>query len=297
MPEKNISYLSDHLGTYMDLCIAKLSEHGAYLAKAPSQSSSDAVKEQDDIVLLPNNQLPEGSKTGDVLHVFLYKDSDDRLIATRETPALTLGEVGVLTVADTTSIGAFLSWGLKKDLMLPFKEMVVRVKPGDQVLVALYLDKSERLCATAHVYDYLSSDSPYEKGDHVTGRVYEILDNFGAYIAVDDRYHAMIPRQNLTKTLHPGDTVQARVVRVTEDGKLTLSLQETIRKQMRTDADVIFERLTQSGGTLPFHDKTEPAIINREFGMSKAAFKRALGRLKKEGRIEILPNEIRIKEK
>ena len=198
-------------------------------------------------------------------------------------------------VKDVTKIGAFLDWGLAKDLLLPFKEQTSRVHVGDQVLVALYVDKSDRLCATMKVYDYLSCDSPYEKGAHVTGRIYEILDSFGAFVAVDDRYSALIPHNEMTRELHVAEMVEARVKEATPEGKLTLSLQEKVKVQMGKDAERIFERLEKEGGFLPFHDKTSPEIIKREFQISKAAFKRAIGRLLKEKKIELTSNGIQIR--
>lgn len=202
----------------------------------------------------------------------MYKDSEDRLIATTQRPYLSLGETAVLEVKDVTGIGAFLDWGLAKDLLLPFKEQTKKVHLGERVLVALYIDKSSRLCATMKVYDYLSCDSPYQKGDHVEGLIYEILDSFGAFVAVDNQYSALIPHNEMTRELHIGDVVKARIKEVTEEGKLTLSLQEKTKVQMGKDAELIYERLQKEGGFLPFHDKTSPEIIKREFKISKAAF-------------------------
>ncbi len=258
---------------------AKLkSEHGMYL-------SSYQMPELE--VLLPNSSLNPGVKIGDILEVFLYRDSEDRLIATTTIPKVTLGEVGKLTVKDVTGIGAFLDWGLMKDLMLPFREMTKRVKVGDEVVVALYLDKSERLCATMKVYSYLKNGSPYTVGDHVTGTVYEITDSFGAFVAVEDQYSALIPRNEMNQTLEVGDVVHARIKAVTKEGKLTLSLGEKAYKQMSVDGEKILQRLKEEGGFLPFHDKTNAEMIKREFGMSKNAFKRAIGGLYKNGTIKL----------
>ena len=133
--------------------------------------------------MLPRSQVPEGVREGDELEVFLYKDSEDRMIATRRKPKLMLHQVGYLTVLQVGRIGAFLDWGLDKDLLLPFHEQPrERVKEGQEVLVAVYLDKSERLCATMNVYPYLSKESPYRTGDQVTGIVYETSRNFGAFV-------------------------------------------------------------------------------------------------------------------
>ncbi len=246
-------------------------------------------------ILLPNNQVPEGIQTGDAIEVFLYKDSEDRLIATTSVPYVTLYETAPLQVTDVTNIGAFLNWGLAKDLFLPFKEQTKRVHMGDTVLVALYIDKSDRLCATMHVYDYLYNDSGYQKGDNVHGRVYEIIDAFGVFVAVDDKYSALIPHNEMTRDLHVGDEIDARVKDITEDGKLTLSLQQKLKVQMGMDTEQILTRLEAAGGFLPFHDKTSPEIIKREFQISKAAFKRAIGRLMKKKKIEINEDGIRLK--
>ena len=186
-------YLSDHIGTMQELTVTRLTDHGAYLA-GPSPVEGDEV-------LLPTNQLTQDITKGSSVTAFLYKDSEDRLIATRETPRLVLGEVALLHVIDVTNIGAFLNWGLKKDLFLPFKEQTKRVRPGDDVLVSLYIDKSERLCATMHVYDYLRTDSSYQKNDHVHGRIYEITESFGAFVAVEDCFSALIPRSEMNRVL------------------------------------------------------------------------------------------------
>ncbi len=271
------------LGTFTRLHVIKKTKYGVVL-------SSGKLPQLE--VLLPNNQVRPETETGDFYEVFLYKDSEDRLIATTQQPYLSLGELAVLTVKDVTNIGAFLDWGLAKDLFLPFKEQTTKLHAGDSVLVTLYIDKSERLCATMHVYNLLSTESNYKKGDHVHGRIYEILDSFGAFVAVDDRYSALIPHNEMTRELHVLDEIDARIKDITPEGKLTLSLQEKINQQMGKDAELIYGRLEQAGGFLPFHDKSSPEIIKREFQMSKAAFKRAIGRLLKEKKIKQTENGI-----
>lgn len=271
------------LGTFTRLHVIRETKYGVVL-------SSGKIPRLE--VLLPNNQVRPNTETGDFYEVFLYKDSEDRLIATTQQPYLTLGELATLTVKDVTNIGAFLDWGLAKDLFLPFKEQTTKLHTGDTVLVTLYIDKSERLCATMRVYHLLSTESDYKKGDHVHGRIYEILDSFGAFVAVDDQYSALIPHNEMTRELHVLDEIDARIKDITPEGKLTLSLQEKIRQQMGKDAELIYRRLEQAGGFLPFHDKSSPEIIKREFQMSKAAFKRAIGRLLKEKKIKQTENGI-----
>lgn len=274
------------LGRTSRLYVVKETKNGVYLGSYEYPELR---------VLLPNNQVPEGIQKGDILTVFLYKDSEDRLIATTAVPLISLGQVARLTVTDVTKIGAFLDWGLAKDLFLPFKEQTHRVKKGEEVLAALYIDKSSRLCATMHLYDYLISGGEFEVEDHVNGTVYEITDSFGVFVAVEDRYSALIPHNEMTRQFQVGERIQARIKEIREDGKLTLSLHEKKQVQMGTDAAVIFERLEADGGFLPFHDKTSPEILKREFKMSKNAFKRAVGRLLKENKIELEPNGIRLK--
>lgn len=266
------------LGKRSTLSIINQTKHGVYLGS----EGNPELK-----VLLPSNQTPENVKIGDKLEVFLYKDSEDRLIATTTKPYITLAQTALLQVKDVTPIGAFLDWGLQKDLLLPFKEQTKRVRINDELLVALYIDKSSRLCATMHVYDYLSCDSPYQKGDHVQGLVYDILDAFGVFVAVNNRYSALIPHNEMTREFAIGEQIEARVKDITEEGKLTLSLQEKVKVQIEVDAERIYKRLGEAGGFLPFHDKTSPEIIKREFQMSKAAFKRAVGRLMKKKKITL----------
>ena len=272
-----MSIESQVLGTFVRLYVTKKTKFGVMLG-------SGTLRELE--VLLPNNQVRPNTEKGDFYEVFLYKDSEDRLIATTDQPYLALGELATLTVKDVTKIGAFLDWGLAKDLFLPFKEQTTPLHVGDKVLVSLYIDKSERLCATMHIYNQLSKESDYKKGDHVHGRIYEIIDSFGAFVAVDDTYSALIPTNEMIRELHVLEEVDARIKEVNPEGKLTLTLQEKTRIQMGKDATFIYQRLEEAGGHLPFHDKTSPEIIKREFKMSKAAFKRAIGRLLKEKKIQ-----------
>ena len=232
---------------------------------------------------------------GDVVEVFVYRDSKDRMIATTNTPKLKMGEVAELAVAQVGKFGAFLDWGLEKDLLLPFKQQKKRVQPGDKVLVSLYIDKSGRLCATMNVYENLRCDSPYKKNDQVTGRVYEISDNFGAFVAVDNIYSALIPKKELYGKVMPGEDVTARVTQVKEDGRLDLSIREKAYLQIEKDAEEILKIIDSYDGVLPFNDKVSPEIIKRETGMSKNEFKRGVGNLLKNGLIEITDKVIRRK--
>ncbi len=273
------------LGEKQSLIIVKKVEFGVYLA--PSK------EKQEERVLLPMKQVPVDSDIGDEIEVFIYRDSNDRMIATTNTPKLMMGQVAELTVAEVGKFGAFLNWGLEKDLFLPFKQQKKRVRQGESVLVSLYVDKSGRLCATMNVYESLRTDSPYQKEDQVTGRVYEISDNFGAFVAVDNLYSALIPKKELYGKVEIGEDVTARVVQVREDGKLSLSIRDKAYLQIGKDAEEIMKIIESYDGVLPFNDKVSPEIIKRETGMSKNEFKRAVGNLLKAGRIEIKEKVIR----
>lgn len=273
------------LGEKQKLTVVKQVEFGAYLAP-----TMEDVQEK---VLLPVKQVPENVQIGDELDVFLYKDSKDRLIATTKEPKLTMGQIAELTVSQVNKFGAFLDWGLEKDLMLPYKQQLIKVQQGDNVLVTLYIDKSDRLCATMNVYPALRTDSPYKKDDQVSGRVYTISDEFGAFVAVDNMYSALIPKKELYGKVQVGDDLTARVTEVRSDGKLNLSIREKAYLQIEKDAREILSIIDSYDGVLPFNDKVSPEIIKRETGMSKNEFKRAVGTLLKAGKIEITEKVIR----
>ncbi len=273
------------LGEYQELYYVKKVDFGVYLAEDPDSETH---------VLLPAKQVPEDAKQGERIRIFLYKDSKDRLIATTNEPKLTLGKFAVLRVKEVGKIGAFLDWGLEKDLFLPYKEMTQKVEAEDEILVTLYTDKSNRLCASMKgIYDLLRKDSPYHKDDKVTGRVYEFSDNFGTFVAVDDQFSARIPNHEDHSFLRIGDVIEAKVVGVKPDGKLDLTLREKAYIQMDADAEKILEILDSYAGVLPFSEKASPEVIKRETGLSKNAFKRAVGHLYKEHLVDLTDGKIR----
>ena len=276
------------LGEKQVLTVTRVGEIGCYLGDHYDSRAQD--------VLLPAKWMPNGTQIGDKIEVFVYKDSEDRPIATTMEPALTLGKTAVLRVVDTTRIGAFLDWGLEKDLLLPFHEQNGRLHEGDECLVTLYIDKSGRLCASMKkVYHALSTDTPYVKDDVVDGFVYEISDEYGAYVAVDGKYSARIAPQEMRGDVSAGRRITARVARVLPDGKMDLTLQKKVADQMTDDAEAVLSEIRARGGSLPFTDKADADVIREAFGMSKNAFKRAVGRLLKQGKIAIDTDQIRMK--
>ena len=272
------------LGKIQKMRIARIEGQGAYLEDGSGEPA----------VLLPRREVPDDVAPGSELEVFLYKDSEDRLITTINPPPLQVGTMAVLKVSQINRIGAFLDWGLMKELFMPFQEQRGKVEEGKNVFVALYVDDSERLCATMRVYEYLTSDSPYHKDDVVRGTVYQVRDDLGALVAVDNRYYGLIPAKEIYKPLKEAEEIEARVVRVCDDGKLDLALRKKAYAAMDDDAAIVLDGIISRGGALPFTDKASPEIIREEFQMSKNEFKRAVGRLLKERKIVIAEDGIRL---
>ena len=212
-----------NLGEFQELRIVKKTEHGVYLSE---------VDGGEDKVLLPKNQVEPDFKMGDIINVFIYKDSMDRIIATTTKPFIQLGELALLKVTQVNKIGAFLDWGLVKDLLLPFKEQSHPVKVGDEVLVSMYIDKSNRLCATSKIYDLLRTDSPYKKNDTVEAMVISYNENYGIFVAVDKMYNGLIPNNEYSSIPKIGSTISAHVIEVRPDGKLNLTTRKKVTDQI-----------------------------------------------------------------
>mgnify|MGYP000836079588 FL=1 len=268
------------LGKKITLKVVKKTDFGVYLGT------------EEDKVLLPKNEVPEGTDVGTEITVFICRDSQDRLIATIHQPVAQVGETAYVEVKEVTKIGAFLDWGLGKDLFLPYKEQTTELKAGDKVLVGIYVDKSSRLCATMKVYNYLSCNSTYEAEDMVQGVVYNYNPQYGAFVAVNNKYHGLIQTKELTTNVHIGMEVEARVKSVRPDGKLDLALRKKSYLQIEDDAQKILDYMKKNHGQIGYTDKEKPEIIRKDFGMSKSEFKRAIGRLLKEKRIIIKENNI-----
>ena len=288
------------IGRTQLLRVDSLQPHGAYLVdageelpKLPAAYDGAALSVDAERILLPTNQL-NGEAEGDLVSVFVYRDSEDRPIATKQLPKAELGLTALLTVTQVNRVGAFLDWGLPKDLLLPYREQTRPVGEGDEVLVAVYIDKSGRLCATMKLYPYLRTDSTHKKDDRVSGRVYEVSDNFGAFVAVEDCYSGLVPKKDLFFPLSPMQQIEARVANVLPDGKLTLSLRDKAYAQMDGDSALILSALRSAGGFLPYHDKSNAEAIKARFSLGKNAFKRAIGHLYRERLITIEENGIRL---
>lgn len=246
------------------------------------------------VLLDPVENRPEPA-AGEQVEVFVYRTEDGTLLGTLEEPMLRQGQLAVLTVTGTQSVGAFLFWGPDKDLLLPEKEQKAALKKGDRVLVALSRNRKGDLIATARIYDLLETAPDVVVNDLVTGWVYDVHPDLGALVAVDFRYHGLIPRKDTVELPPVGTEVEARISRVRQDGKLELSLRKQAHEELDSDGRKILEELERSGGLLALGDKSDPEEIRRVLGMSKAAFKRAVGRLWKRG--QVIPGDREIRRK
>ena len=296
------------LGEWNLLRIERIKDVGAYLTDGIGFGETMDV-------LLPTRQIPDGSEVGDNVRVFLYRDSEDRLIATTHEPLICIGEIRRLKVKSVSDIGAFMDWGLSRDLFLPFKEQTTKVRQEGSYLVKLYVDKTGRLAASMKISDMLVPNDVYKKGDHVKGIVYNMKKDFGAFVALeapggdgsDDglygesdemkpfpeyRYSGLIHSSEIYENLYVGDEVEVRIIKVREDGKTDLAMRDEIPQQMEKDAQMVYDIIKSYGGRLPFNDKADAALIKKEFGISKNAFKRAVGRLLKEEKILLKDGKI-----
>ena len=370
--------------------ITKPDNRESHFKKADRASAAKFTGDRED-VLLPRPEVPDGVKPGDELDVFIYLDSSDRYTATLKTPKICLGVPAFLKVVQVTDIGVFLDWGLEKNLLLPFSEMVrpfyfdpvggalrqaqgtlrqaqgtlrqvqgtlrqaqgtlrqaqgtlrqaqgtfrplskaefareiprqgqgavsepgftglstgprgdrerltedelAWIEEGRELPVVLYIDKSGRPAASMRVYEHLSVGGKYEKDSAVEAAVVQINPQMGVFVAVDDRYFGMININEITDIVNVGDRLFGRISGVRDDGKYMVSLTQKTHLQMDNDAQVIFRRIKEAGGVLPLGDKSDAKDIMRELGMSKKAFKRAVGQLYKEGKV--VPGESEVK--
>ena len=299
------------IGKTGTLTVLRTSEHGVYLGKR--ERTGRETGSEAESVLLPKGQVPEGLKIGDEIPVFVYRDSEDRPIATVKRPYAEVGEFAYLTVKAVTKLGAFLDWGLEKDLFLPYKEMEEPVKSGQNLMVRLYLDKSGRISASTKLYGHLSeAESPaaepssaFRKEDAFEGAVYRVNPEVGVFIAVSPKgerieagrafgklFFGLLPPSEVFQKYRLGDKVSGRIMRVRTDGKLDLSLRKRAFLQLDSDGEKILNKIREYGGTLPFSESASPELIKRELQMSKAAFKNAVGHLYKKRMIRIGEKEI-----
>ncbi len=248
-------------------------------------------------ILLPRRYVPKGTKVGDVLDVFLYLDSEERLVATTEQPLIEVGQFACLQVKWVNEFGAFLDWGLMKDLFCPFREQKMRMEQGKRYVVFCYIDRQTyRIVASAKIERFLKEDTPtYQPGDEVDVLLCQRTD-LGMKAIVDSNYLGMFFSNEIFRPLHMGDRFTAYVKQVREDGKIDLQLQSHVGQQRVMDfsEQLLNHLLTVPGGFCPLHDKSEAADIYAQFGVSKKTFKRGVGDLYKRQYITLEDNGIRL---
>lgn len=260
-----------NVGKYNVLKVVRERDFGFYL--------SDGRED----VLLPKRNLKKDIKIDDSVEVFIYRDSEDRLIATLNTPLATVDEIAYLTVKSITKIGAFVDIGLERDVLVPLKEQKYDIKTGKNYLFKLYVDKTNRLAATLIIENDLSLESPYKPGDEVEAVVYDFSSVGSAFVAIDNKFKGIILKNEFFKFLNHGEKLKAKVRKVYEDGTLGLSLRlNTIKEEKESLETVILDYLKIHNNFMPFNDSSSPEEIKRTFHTSKNYFKKALGGLLKK---------------
>ena len=274
------------LGKYNQLEVVKEVDFGMYL------NGGD-----DGEILLPKRYVPEGCKPGDVLNVFIYLDMDERLVATTLEPYVQVGEFACLEVAWVNQYGAFLNWGLMKDLFVPFREQKMKMQKGRKYLVHVHLDdESYRIVASAKVERYLSKEkAAYRPGDMVEVLVWQQTD-LGFKVIVENRYGGMLFRNEVFRTLEPGMRLQAYVKQVREDGKIDLELQQGGGRKVDDFSEILLQHIKENGGYTSMNDKTDAETIYATFGVSKKTFKKAVGDLYKKRLVVLEEGGIRLAE-
>ena len=268
------------LGKYQTLEIRRIVDFGAYLC-APGEEAE---------VLIPGRYLPENMKVGDTLEVFVYKDSEDRPIATTERPYATVGEFAFLSVNAVNDTGAFLDWGLPKDLLVPYSEQRMRMRRGGIYLVYVYVEKATgRIVASTKTDKYLGNVFPdYKPGDRVQALVVEHTD-IGYKVIVDNLHKGMIYSNELYRAIEIEETVTAYVKQVRDDGKIDLTINEKAVTRQGDVAERIMAHLSKDNAA-PISEKMSPELIEMAFHCSKKDFKKAVGHLYKEHKVMIAPD-------
>jgi predicted RNA-binding protein (virulence factor B family) len=266
------------LGRTVSLVVVDLGPHGARLS--PELSDGEPVS-----ILLPRRETPDETRLGDVLEVFVYQDSEDRPTATRLRPKLQLGEVAFLEVRELTAFGAFCDWGLTKDLLVPLAEQTTDLARGDRIAVGLYVDDTGRLAGTMRVSELLRERPRYRVGDWIEGEAWRRDPALGVFVILERRSVALLPVSEPNR-LRRGEAGRFRIAKQHPDGKVEVSLRDVAHKQVDDDAERILAVLRDRPGT-HVGDRSSPEHVDALFGLSKKAFKRAVGGLYKQGLVEI----------
>lgn len=272
------------IGKYNTLNIVRLVPPGAIL-----------VDEEENEVLLPNKHVPEGAKEDDELDVFVYTDSEDRIVATTLTPKVMRNEFACLEVKDVNNIGAFLDMGLEKDLLVPFSEQQKNMRPGQWHMVYVYLDQiTKRLAGSAKTHYYIESENITLENNQEVDLIIGETTPLGTSVIVDNKYQGLIYENEVFQELLKGDKMKGFVKEVREDGKIDITLRKTGLDQLEDGAAIIMDRLKMNNGKLAIHDKSAPEEIQMMLQMSKKNFKRSLGILYKQKLVKLNPDSIEL---
>ena len=272
--------LADRLGRVSRLSILRLGPPGATLTADPRDFEEGADGPTEGLtVFLPRAEVPDGAKEGDPIDAFVYLDSDDRPVATRAAPTLVIGEVTFLAVTDVGRFGAFVDWGLPKELLVPFAEQTRDVKVGERHPIGLYVDKSGRLAGTMRVSEMLGAGEGLPRGGWVEGEAWRNEPEIGLFVIVERTRVGLVPASE-PHALTRGQSARFRVTNVLPDGKIELSLRGLAHEELEGDAQIILAVLARGGARVGDH--STPEEIRALFGLSKKAFKRAVGRLLKQ---------------
>lgn len=280
-PNKSTPETSIKIGKYNRLGVQTKSDFGVYLSSG------------DQRVLLPNKYVPERLSIGDLLNVFVYTDSEERLVATTLKPAGVVGDYVFLIAKDVAPFGTFMDWGLEKDLLVPRNEQQDRMEPGKKYLVKICQDsRTNRVYGTTRISANCDKNTSSLKVGQPVDLIVHSITTIGIMAVVDNRYYGMMYRNEAYQKLFIGDTCKGYIMRIREDGKIDLSMKKPGYSSVPKSAEVILYRLNKSGGFIPCHDKSSPEEIRKRFSMSKKEFKRAVGSLYKKRLIEIKNNGI-----
>ncbi|HJH63165.1 MAG TPA: S1-like domain-containing RNA-binding protein [Bacteroides mediterraneensis] len=263
------------LGKYNQLEVVKEVDFGVYLNG-----------DEDGEILLPKRYVPEGTKPGDVLNVFIYLDMEERLVATTLQPYVQVGEFACLEVAWVNQFGAFLNWGLMKDLFVPFREQKMKMQKGKRYVVYVHLDEeSYRIVASAKVEHFLSTEKPdYQPGQEVEVLVWQRTE-LGYKVIVENKFSGMLYHNEIFQPLEVGMRLTAFIKQVRPDGKIDLVLQKAGARKVDDFSEVLWQYIKDNDGFTPLNDKTDAEVIYHTFGVSKKTFKKAVGDLYKKRRI------------
>lgn len=277
-PDSPTVAFHDLVGRFVTLEIRRFGSPGAFLVQPGAGADADTI-------LLLGPEIPLDSQERDQVSVFVALDSAGRPLATTTEPRLALGEVTFLTVTACTEFGAFVDWGLPKELLVPFAEQTRDLKVAERHPIGLYLDNTGRLAGTMRVNDLLTTDGEFHQGEWVEGEAWRNEPEIGLFVIVERRFLGLVPADE-PHALTRGEAARFRVTRVHPDGKITLSARGPVLEELERDAKAILDVLARPNAQ-PISDKSPPEEIRARFGLSKKAFKRAVGTLLKAGRVDV----------